>query len=129
MGRDYEVLGPVFGEGEAQQFALLPTPAADSGRLLAEGDQELLPPHTFGIRWLDQGLDFVFGSDHLIEPARRAAVFHALESQPDADAVLFPRYEIKQSELILVPGLASAVTVTFWGTAVRWKAPAPAAGQ
>ncbi len=121
---DYEVLGQSSGAAWSGQFLLLSGGACDGGFLVADGGEPLVRPHWIGNGLVDAVIDYVFGSEHLIETARREALFQALEAFPEADTLLFPRYEVESSELLLVPGLASGVDVRVTGMAVRWKRPA-----
>lgn len=115
------MLGAAYGSAWTAKFLGLSGAAFDCGFLASEGSEPLVRPHWIGIGPVDAVVDYVFGSDHLIEVARREAMFQALQSFPEADTVLFPRYNIESLELLLVPGLASSVEVAVTGLAVRWK--------
>ena len=118
---DYEVLGETYGSATTAKFLGLSGSAWDCGFLASEGTEPLVRPHWIGIGPVDAVVDYILGSDHLIEVARREAMFQALAAFPEADTVLFPRYEIESLELIFVPGLASLVDVNVSGLAIRWK--------
>ena len=120
----YEVLGDSSGQGTGLKFLFLSGGQFDAGHLATDGTEPLVRPHWLGVGPVDAVVDYVFGAEHLIETARRGALFDALSEFPEADALLFPRYEIEVCELWFIPGVASEVTVTVTGTAVSWKRPA-----